>query len=214
MTGLAVPFDQRRDAGAFLARVSRLDPGALVRIKPAGPGHLTLWAHLPFDVLAARTVGGTWPEDVTVAAAELLAAIGEPVGANGPPPTLELPRRRDVDWRGSLPPERGWQPLDAVPADVVGQLVTAGERAFRAAGVARAQAAGESLLGHETLRVRGDAAGAPETAVPFRLLLGLARMAFFGDEPVAVSVLGPWLRLTAQHGVVYHRAGAARLLTR
>jgi hypothetical protein len=211
MSGPGVPVDHRRDIGVFLARVTRLDPAALVRVRPAGREHLTLWAQLPFDVLVARTVAGSWTEDVTVAAAELLDAVsaGPLVGS---PDTLELPRRRDTDWRGSLPPQRGWQPLDTVPADIVRRLVAAGEQAFRAAGGGVAQAAGESLLGHETLRVRGDTAGAPEIAVPFRLLLGLARMAVLGDEPVAVSVQGPWLRLTAQHGIVYHRRSTALLM--
>ncbi|SHN26970.1 hypothetical protein [Cryptosporangium aurantiacum] len=202
MTDPAVSVDHRRDMGVFLARVIRLDAAALVRVRPAGPARLTLWAQLPFDVLAARSVAGSWPDDVTVAAADLLETVS---GAA----TLVLPRRRDTDWRGSLPPERGWQPLDSVPADVVRDLITAGQQAFRTIG---SRAAGESLLDHETLRVRGDTAGAPEIAVPFRLLLGLARMAFLGDGPVAVAVSGPWLRLAATHGVVYRRRSTALLV--
>lgn len=202
---MTVPVDQRRDLGVFLGRVVRLDAGALVRIRPSGPDHLTLWAKLPFDVLAARTATGAWFDDATVAAAELLDAVSlAPAGAAGPAP-LELPTRRDAEWRGSLPPERGWQPLDQVPSDIVRQLITAGEKAFRAAGT---QAAGESLLDHETLRVRGNASGAPEVAVPFRVLLALARMAFLGDRPVDVAKCGPWVRLTADHGQVFHRASA------
>jgi hypothetical protein len=198
MSGLFDP----RDVSVFLARLVRLDGAALVRVRPAGPAHLTLWAQLPFDVLAARTVAGRWPDDVTVAAAELLGVVSPA----GPGDTLEMPRRRDTDWRGSLPPERGWQQLDAIPADVIRKLIVAGERAFRAAGT---QAAGESLLDHETLRVHAD--GCPEVAVPFRLLLALARMAFLGEQPVEVAVLGPWLRLTGAYGVVYRRTGATLL---
>ena len=203
-----------RDLGVFLARLVRLDPSTLVRGRPAGTGHLTLWARLPFDVLAARTVAGTWPEDATVAAADLLAVVSGAGSLGGAGPlegagSFELPRRRDADWRGSLPPERGWQHLDAIPADVVRKLVEAGERAFRAAGEAVAQAAGESLLDHETLRVSGG--NGPEVAVPFRLLLGLARMAFLGEEPVTVAVLGAWVRLAADHGVIYRRTGSALL---
>lgn len=193
---MTVPVVERRDLGVFLGRVVRLDRGALVRIRPSGPDHLTLWARLPFDVLAARTAAGAWLDDATVAAAALLDAV------SSAPERFDLPARRDAEWRGSLPPERGWQPLDTIPADVVRGLIVRGEQAFRAAGT---QAAGESLLDHETLRVRGDLPGAPEVAVPFRLLLGLARMAFLGDGPVGVATCGPWVRLAADHGNVYHR---------
>ena len=41
------------DAGAFLARLTRLDPGAPVRLRGAS-GRTALWAHLPWDVLASR----------------------------------------------------------------------------------------------------------------------------------------------------------------
>ncbi|MFG1921486.1 hypothetical protein [Cryptosporangium sp. NPDC048952] len=187
---MTVLVAERRDLGVFLGRIVRLDAGALVRIRPSGPDHLTLWAALPFDVLVARTVPGSWLDDATVSAAELLEST-------------ELPRRRDSEWRGSLPPDRDWQPLDTVPADVVRNLITAGQKAFRAAGT---QAAGESLLDHETLRV--STPGSPEVAVTFRLLLALARMAFLGDGPVGVSSCGPWVRLTAEHGTVYHRTAS------
>lgn len=186
---MTVPVVERRDLDVFLGRVLRLDAGALVRLRPSGPDHLTLWAALPFDVLVSRTVPGTRLDDVTVSAAELLES--------------ESPRRRDPEWRGSLPPDRGWRALDTVPSEVVRDLITAGQNAFRAAGT---QAAGESLLDHETLRV--SAPGSPEVAVTFRLLLALARMAFLGDRPVEVASCGPWVRLTADHGSVYHRTAA------
>lgn len=189
---MTVPVAQRRDLDVFLGRVVRLDAGALVRLRPSGPDHLTLWAALPFDVLVARTVPGSWLDDATVSAAEMLELT-------------DLPRRRDSEWRGSLPPERGWESLDTVPSEVVRDLITAGQKAFRAAGT---QAAGESLLDHETLRVRGNSPGAQEVAVTFRLLLALARMAFLGDGPVGVASCGPWVRLTAEHGQVFHRTAA------
>ncbi|GAA0255409.1 hypothetical protein [Cryptosporangium japonicum] len=186
---MTVPVAQRRDLDVFLGRVLRLDAGALVRLRPSGPDHLTLWAALPFDVLVSRTVPGTRLDDVTVSAAELLES--------------ESPRRRDSEWRGSLPPDRGWRVLDTVPSEVVRDLITAGQNAFRAAGT---QAAGESLLDHETLRV--SAPGSPEIAVTFRLLLALARMAFLGDGPVGVASCGPWVRLSADHGNVHHRTAS------
>ncbi|PWU43624.1 hypothetical protein DLJ46_30420, partial [Micromonospora globispora] len=85
------------DAGAFLARLVRLDPAAVVRLRPVpGAGRTALWARLPWGVLVVRTVAGEAPGDVTVAAAELLAELEADGGA--------LPRRRDDRWRWPLPP--------------------------------------------------------------------------------------------------------------
>lgn len=58
------------DAGAFLARLVRLDPAAPVRLKTSG-GRVALWARLPWDVLVTREVAGHGPDDVTVSAREL-----------------------------------------------------------------------------------------------------------------------------------------------
>ncbi|HEY7272796.1 MAG TPA: hypothetical protein VH502_08685, partial [Actinoplanes sp.] len=43
------------DAGAFLARLTRLDPAALVRLRAAG-ARTALWARLPWNVLVTREV--------------------------------------------------------------------------------------------------------------------------------------------------------------
>jgi hypothetical protein len=45
------------DAGAFLARLLKMDPNALVRLRPAGGGAVALWARLPFGVLVTRRIG-------------------------------------------------------------------------------------------------------------------------------------------------------------
>ena len=44
---------RKADAGAFLARVVRLEDDALVRLRRAGPG-VELWSWLPLDVLVTR----------------------------------------------------------------------------------------------------------------------------------------------------------------
>ena len=77
------------DAGAFLARLVRLDPAALVRLRPApGPGRTALWALLPCGVLVTRTVAGTGAgRRHRVGAADLLA---------GWPAAAALPRARDA----------------------------------------------------------------------------------------------------------------------
>ncbi|RLP91739.1 hypothetical protein EAD98_23040, partial [Micromonospora sp. CV4] len=100
------------DAGAFLARLVRLDPVAPVRLRPAGAaGRVALWARLPWQVLVVRTVDGGPGDgastDVTVAAPELLAELERGGSA--------LPARRDAQWRWPLPPARS-RPVEALPA--------------------------------------------------------------------------------------------------
>ena len=63
------------DLASFLGRVVALDPSALTRLR-AGGGRVTAYVTLPFGVLVSRTVtGAAEPVDVTVAAADLLAAL-------------------------------------------------------------------------------------------------------------------------------------------
>jgi hypothetical protein len=214
------------NAGAFLARVTRLDAGALVRIRAAEPGLLTLWAWSPLDVLVARSVAGNGPDDVTVGAAALLTSLVA-VGAADGSAELALPRRQDAEWRGSLPPFGSWRVLDTVPVPVIRDLIVAGVRAFgevtrpeSGQSVAGMRAVGESLLDHATLRV---SAGPAEVTVPFRVLMALRRMDFLGPEPVdaavdpagtphdgvEVALLGPWLRVSAAFGAVYRRRDPA-----
>ncbi|MPZ26402.1 MAG: hypothetical protein GEV12_08085 [Micromonosporaceae bacterium] len=76
---LVVPSDAR----VFLGRLTRLDPNAVVRLRPAGAGRTELWARLPWGVLATRDLATTVPEDLTVGAAALLAALPGPAAAGG-----------------------------------------------------------------------------------------------------------------------------------
>src|SRR5262249_25470195 len=83
------------DAGAYLARLVRLDPAALVRLRPAGDGAVAavaLWARLPFEVMVTRWVRASLAEDVTVRASDLLRALDG-----------ELPSRRDSQWCWPVP---------------------------------------------------------------------------------------------------------------
>jgi hypothetical protein len=193
------------DAAAFLARIVALDPGGLVRLRGTG-GRVTAWAKLPFGVLVSRTVGGSvQPADVTVLAAELLAALEQGV-VDG----VALPRGRDLEWRAALPPTEGWRRLDHVPGEVVRSLVRAGAEALRAVPAGVAATAGESQLDHESLTVSGRGRTA---AVPLRVLTALTRMGFLGPAPpgdrsadgdaVVVSAAGGWVRLAAPYGSAY-----------
>ena len=64
------------DAGAFLARLTRLDRSVVVRLRSAGD-RTALWAQLPWNVLVTREVAGPGPGDATVSAAELLNALAQ-----------------------------------------------------------------------------------------------------------------------------------------
>ena len=211
------------DVAAFLGRVTALDPGALVRLRDSG-GRVTGYARLPFGVLVSRTVAGSVrPVDVTVAAADLLAALEPPHGRGG---EVALPASRDVEWRAALPPLSGWQRLDEVPGDVVRSLVRAGAETLRAVPASAAASAGESLLDHEALTV--SAAGRT-VAVPLRVLTALARMGFLGAgagagvgvgasaggraggsgaDVVVFSAAGGWVRLAAAYGSAFHHQQA------
>lgn len=194
------------DAAAFLGRAVALDPAALVRLRGGG-GRVSAYVRLSFGVLVGRTVGGAVdPADVTVRAADLLAALEptvDPAPAAGG--TVPLPAARDAEWRSALPPTAGWQRLDEVPAEVVRGLVRAGAATLRAVPAGAAASAGEVLLDHEALTVIGAGRTA---AVPLRVLTALTRMGFLGGggrgpDVVLVSAAGGWVRVAAAYGSAY-----------
>jgi hypothetical protein len=190
---------EQGDLASFLGRATGLDPAAVVRLR-AGGDLVTAYVRLPFGVLVSRTVAGeAEPADVTVGAAELLAALDR--SGTGP---VRWPARRDVEFRAALPAADGWQRLDAVPGDVIRALVRAGREALQAVPAGSAAAVGESLLDHESLTV----SGAGRTVVlPLRVLSALTRMGFLGGAPeadvVVVSASGGWTRLAAAFGSAY-----------
>jgi hypothetical protein len=191
------------DAGAFLARLTRLDAGAPVRLR-SGSGRTALWAWLPWDVLVTREVAGPGPGDVTVAAAELLGVLAQ--GGD------RLPQRRDAEWRWPLPPPGGATvesvtraELSRLAAAAAGTLreVTAGGLAGRAVGQ---RAVRDALLDHVALVV--DRAGGEPVEVPQRLVQAVSRMGFLGpdvaESPDArVRVAGRWVGLSAPYGVAW-----------
>ncbi|MGQ5262697.1 hypothetical protein ACTWLT_18310 [Micromonospora sp. ZYX-F-536] len=204
------------DAGAFLARLVRLDPVAPVRLRPAGAaGRVALWARLPWQVLVVRTVDGGpadgAAEDVTVAAAELLAELER----GGP----ALPARRDAQWRWPLPPARS-RPVEALPAAELRRIADAAAGTLRTAsehGVA-GRAVGQrvlrdALLDHVAVLVTPDGPPGPPVEVPQRLVQGLVRMGFLGpaggtpgapgDAAVQVRVAGRWVGLVGPYGAAW-----------
>lgn len=191
------------DAGAFLARLVRLDAGALVRLRSSGP-RTALWARLPWDVLVTREVAGTGPADATVSAAELLSEL-----AGGGP---VLPARRDGGWRWALPPTAGTV-LESVESAQVSRLAAAAAGTLREAastGVAGRsvglRALRDALLDHVALVVTPPD-GRP-VEVSQRLVQAVFKMGFLGpsgvDVPVShVRVAGRWVGLSAPYGVAW-----------
>jgi hypothetical protein len=219
------------DTGAYLVRLLRLDPTALVRLRPAvvapdadgardaadatpagagtGGAPIGLWARLPFGVLVTRQVRGPLAEDATVRAAELLARLTDPAGSGS-----DLPVRRDADWRWPLPSGPGTV-VERLPAGEIQRLGAAAETTLReaVAGGVRGRAVGErmlrdALLDHVSVVVTTDAGARVE--VPQRLVQAVVRMGFLGTPgatppDVAVRVAGDWVALACAYGSAWYR---------
>ena len=200
------------DAGAFLARLVRLDPATVVRLRPVpGTGRTALWARLPWGVLVVRTVAGVAPGDVTVAAAELLAELEAGGGA--------LPRRRDDRWRWPLPPATS-RAVEVLPADEVRRIAAAAAGTLREAAThgVGGRAVGQrmlrdALLDHVAVVVTPDDAPDAPVEVPQRLVQGLVRMGFLGTGDVQVRTAGHWVGLVGPYGAAWSRKVADLALT-
>jgi hypothetical protein len=198
----------RSDAGAFIARVAHLDPGAVVRLRPAGQGTVTLWSRLPWGVLVTRGVQGRVALDSTVAARDLLASLDG-----------ELPASRDTDWRWSLPPGLGTV-VERIPgADVI----RVGAAAARTVRTAAAEGVGgrpigsrmlrDALLDHVPITITTDAG--MRIPVSQRLVQAVVRMGFSSPAPgdfVDVRIAGPWTALACAYGSAWHRGGGSLLI--
>lgn len=203
------------DVGAFLSRLVRLDPGALVRLRQvgagagAGAGAVALWARLPFEVLVTRGVRAAADQgahqDATVRARELLDAL---VAGSA-----SLPRRYDAQWRWPLPPPRS-DVAERLPVAEVRRVGAAAGRALReavASGV-RGRPVGErmlrdALLDHVPIIVNTESDGT-RIEVPQRLVQAVVRMGFLGggeDSQVEVRVAGAWVGLAGEYGMAWRR---------
>jgi hypothetical protein len=200
--GLASPGD----GGAFLARLTRLDPAALVRLRSHRRHRTALWARLPWAALVCRTVPGPGPGDATVSARALLSELAS--GGD------RLPTRRDADWRWPLPPDDGGRVIERIPADELRRLADAAAGALRSAsthGVAgRAvgqRALRDALLDHVAIEIT-DVRGGPDPRVEVsqRLVQAVTRMGFLGpagtppDEAIQVRLAARWVGLAGPFG--------------
>jgi len=196
------------DAGAFLARLTRLDPTALVRLRQLpDPPRTALWALLPWQVLVTRTVPGSGPDEATVAAADLLAVLAGGGDA--------LPTRRDADWRWPLPASVG-QVVETVDGNELVDIARAAEGTLRTAAATRRvgeRMVRDALLDHVAIVVTdttvSDDSGRVE--IPQRLVQAVVRMGFLGarhvkpHEQVQVRIAGRWVGLAAPYGTAWLR---------
>lgn len=201
MAELYIPDpNDRDDLGVFLARAVRLDGQALVRLR-GELGRLQAWVDTPFDALVTRSMhGAVRPDDLTVTGTDLLAAVAKIDGT-----MVDPGRAQDVLWRCALPPERGWQEIDQVPAEVLADLTDRGVSLARAnTGPHGGPPSG--LLDQKVITVSG--AGF-DVEVPLRCLFALSGMGFVGGragaETVRVWATDSWLRLDARYGAVLRR---------
>jgi hypothetical protein len=194
------------DAGAFLARLTRLDPGAAVRLRGSG-GRTALWARLPWEVLVTREVAGRGPDDATVSAAELLAVLAE--GGE------RLPALRDAQWRWPLPPAAS-ETVETVSAAELTRLAAAAAGTLRevssgglAGRTVGQRALRDALLDHVALVV--TPAGGGPVEISQRLVQAISRMGFLGPAGVdgaeaRIRVAGRWVGISAPYGVAWLQA--------
>lgn len=188
------------ELGPFLGRLVRLDPLALVRFRPSGPGRLTVWGRVPWRVMVCRTVPAQSTVDMTMSAAQLLDGIT--AGRPG------LPERRDAQWRSPLPASSG-ERVESVPAEELIRLGAAAAGTLRAAaGRVGARRVGErmlrdAILDHVAIEVRS---GDISVEVRQGLVQALLRMGFVTEGmqgPVTVRTLSDWVGLEAGTGQVW-----------
>jgi hypothetical protein len=208
----------RAAVAQFLTRLLRLDPGALVRIRPEADGAGQIWAMLPFRVLVGRRLTLAPASDATVAGAELAAWLHAPDGA--------LPRRRDEAWRWPLPSSPG-RVVETIPVAEVAGLAEAAARTVRSAiaeGVG-GRAVGEralrdALLDHVAIVVTSGSGDGPGGAnadekleIPQRMVQALVRAGLLpevttdtaGVDTVAVRRAMGWISLSSRYGSAWYR---------
>jgi len=199
---------QLTDANAevFLARLTRLDRQALVRLRPSVPGRVTVYAMLPWGTLVCRDVESDEPQDLTVRAEDVLSRIGG--------------TRRDHEWRWQLPPARA-ATVEVLPASLVRRLADAAATTLRQAtesGVdgkaVGARALRDALLDHVAVYVTSTVDG-KVVEVPQRLVQAVVRMGFLPVNDigeVAVLAVGGWIGLATGNGTAWYRSSAPSLL--
>jgi hypothetical protein len=187
------------EIGPFLGRLVRLDPAALVRLRSADAGTVTVWGRVPWQVLVSRTVPVSSPApstvDIAVPAADLLDGL-----AADPP---RLPAARDAQWRWTLPGSAG-RAIESVPAADLVRLGAAAAATLRSGtGRVGQRMLRDALLEHVAIEVVAD-----DVRVEVRqaLVQAMLRMGFVTEgvqRTVTVRTLGDWVALEADAGTAW-----------
>lgn len=106
---------ERENLQTFCSRALRLDEAAVVRLRTRAGGGVSCWAATGFDALAARVIAGTIVPDDTSAGADVLVSALQ----NADDGVIDPGFSMDSAWRGTLPPDSGFEHLDDVPARVL-----------------------------------------------------------------------------------------------
>jgi len=226
----------RYDLSAFVSRARVLDETAVIRLRRRPDGAVGVWVRTPFDVLATRSVRiGVDDPDAVHDATTLQTALRTPSAPPSPHDRPSGPARIDPGfstpsaWEGgALPPEKGFEHVDDVPARTVVGLSRDGAEVARTEG--GPQGPPPSLLDQTVLDVSAvGSSGA--VAVPMRAVFAVTAMGFVidaagrmvtattpidaidADEPVRVRATPTWARLDARFGSVYFRRAPSIPLT-
>ncbi|GAA5182778.1 hypothetical protein GCM10023322_20440 [Rugosimonospora acidiphila] len=189
------------EAGPFLARLTRLDPAALVRLRPAAAGAVALWGRVPWGVLVARTVAGAVAGDLTVPATALL----ERMSAG----RVDLPARRDHDWRWPVPPTSG-EVVESVPVAELLRLGQAAAETLRSTrGRVGERVLRDALLEHVAIAVEAaDGAAVEVRQGVVQAVLRMGLVTTDGDGVATVRTVGNWVGLATAHGEGWQQTGA------
>jgi hypothetical protein len=196
--GLAGDRDAWRPFLPAADRLARIDPGLLVRLRADGDRRRLL-SRLTSGALIGVAVRSPAESparvDVVTTAGQLAGWLSNSVTG----PDLA---RHDEDWLTAAPPERGWRRVEAVPVEVVSDLVRAGAAAHdEAARLALGARAADTLLDTAVLVVTNAGVRAE---VANRSLSALVAMNFLpptGEAVVAIS--GHWTRVATERGSVF-----------
>ena len=199
------------DARAFVARAVRLDAGAVIRLRPAGDEHVTLWSRLPWGILVSRGDPGRVDGDHTVLARELLTCLDG-----------DLPTLRDSEWHWSIPGGPGTV-VERIPGADIRRVGAAAADTLRTAA---AEGVGGRAVGSRVLRdalldhvpIDVTTPSGERVDIPQRLVQAVVRMGFTMSDRAAardfvdVRKLGPWTALACAYGSAWHRAAKTLLI--
>ena len=211
---------ERENLQTFCSRALRLDEAAVVRLRTRAGGGVSCWAATGFDALAARVIAGTIVPDDTSAGADVLVSALQ----NADDGVIDPGFSMDSAWRGTLPPDSGFEHLDDVPARVLIGLAQRGAALAKEHGSSHGPPS--SLLEQQVLHVTGDG---DDVSVTMRTVFALTAMGFVphdSNDPLTIDVdperiaaaevvrvraTKVWLRLDARFGSVFVRRPGQQL---